>query len=106
MDFVNGFSLFFTDYNLNNIMSRLIYGYMFYKAFLVRDAIKNNEDLECWLSCLRKKADEYKNSKVAEITKSDYNRYYTDGNRLVGENKYFDRRGRLSTYALMVCIYR
>lgn len=79
---------------------------MFDKAFLVRDSIKNNADLERWLSCLRKKADEYKNSKVAEITKSDYDRYYTDGNRLAGENKYFDRRGRLSTYALMVFIYR
>lgn len=79
---------------------------MFDKAFFVRDSIKNNANLECWLSCLRKKADEYKNSEVAQITKADYDRYYTDGNRLIGENKYFDRRGRLSTYALMVFIYR
>ena len=45
---------------------------MFNKAFIVRDAIKNNTDLEDWLVCLRKKAIEYKNSQVAQITKADY----------------------------------
>ena len=79
---------------------------MFNKAFIVRDAIKNNTDLEDWLVCLRKKAIEYKNSQVAQITKADYDRYYIEGDRLIGESKYFDRRGRLSTYALMVFIYR
>lgn len=75
-------------------------------AFKVRDDIKNNPNLSEWLEKLREKAEEYTKFAVPELLQHDYERFYRDGNRLEWEQKYFNRRGRLASYALMVFIYR
>ena len=79
---------------------------MLREAFQIRDQIQNEAILKDWLQGLREKAEEYRGTEIAEWTMQDYERFYRDGNRLAFEEKYFDRRGRLTTYALMVFVYR
>ncbi len=79
---------------------------MFKKAFEVRDKIKDTPRLQGWLRELRKTSERLSKTNIASYTLTEYTRYYRDGNRTEFEDKYFDRRARLASYALMVFIYR
>lgn len=79
---------------------------MFKQAFDVRDKIKDTAVLAPWLAKLRETAERLVQSDVSCCMLSDYTRFYEDGDRLKFERKYFDRRGRLASYALMLFIYR
>lgn len=79
---------------------------MFKQAFDVRDKIKDTAVLAPWLAKLRETAERLVQSDVSYCMLSDYTRFYEDGDRLKFERKYFDRRGRLASYALMLFIYR
>lgn len=79
---------------------------LFPEAFLVRDKISKSPIMTEQLDALRDIAEKYLCSKPEIITLEEYLRFYKDGNRLAYEKKYFDRRGRLATYAFMLFIYR
>lgn len=79
---------------------------MFKQAFEVRDKIKDTAVLATWLKGLCEISKQLTGTEIASYTLSDYTRYYRDGDRTEFEDKYFDRRARLASYALMIFIYR
>lgn len=50
---------------------------------------------------VREAAERYLTEPVEELRASDFERFYTDNNRVVYEKAYFARRGRLNAYVLM-----
>lgn len=65
-----------------------------------------NPKLHSYIESINKKADDYILSKPKKLKFSLLSEYYANGDRKLYEDVYFDIRGRLSTFALRVWLYK
>lgn len=68
--------------------------------------ILSNPLLQTYISDINNLAVQYREKKITSLPFSLYKLYYTVGDRLKFETEYFDRRGRLMTFALLFWLYK
>ena len=71
----------------------------------ISENIKKDKFLQKQLEAVRAAGDEMKNIPVASLPLSDFEIFYKTGSRQEYEDRYFEHRKRLNTYALLAAVY-
>lgn len=78
---------------------------LFQEFFEAKDKVRNNPGLQEQLEGLRNAADKYLKTDIPSFKLSEFIDFYKTGIRKHYEIKYFERRGRLAAFALMLIFY-